>query len=172
MTEPAPRAAEPGSRSERTAAIAELASRCGRRGHAVAFDLLRDPGDAEDAVQEALARAFAAYDELREPAALDTWFFRILVRHCLRLLKRRRRAAHIAALIPGRQPPRSRPSEHRLIDALARLSPNQQLAVVLHHGHDWTAPEIAERLGVKPSTVKTHLSRGLARLRALLGVRE
>ena len=166
---PLVRAVDPPAGDARSA-IAELAQRCGRRGYAIAFDLLRDPGEAEDAVQEALARALASYNKLREPAALDGWFYRILSRYCLRLIKRRRLGQRIATLIPGRQPARTRATEHRLVAALAELSPKQQVAVVLHHGHDWTTPEIAERLGVKPSTVKTHLSRGLARLRELLGV--
>jgi RNA polymerase sigma factor (sigma-70 family) len=64
--------------------------------------------------------------------------------------------------------------EHRfepgLPGALASLSERQRLAVVLVHGFGYTLREVAELTGVKLTTVQNHLERGLARLRAQLGV--
>jgi len=53
--------------------------------------------------------------------------------------------------------------------ALAKLSRQQRQAVVLVHVNGWTYPEAAEALGVDVSTVRTHVSRALVRLRRLLG---
>jgi len=168
MTRALPRATERAG-GDRVSAIAELAQRCGRRGHAIAFDLLRDPSEAEDAVQEALARAFESYEKLRDRDALDAWFFRTLSRWCLKRLRRRRISNRIAALIPGRPSQKPARTEPALVAALATLSPHQTVAVVLRHAHEWSVAEIASHLGVRPNTVKTHLTRGLARLRELLG---
>jgi RNA polymerase sigma factor (sigma-70 family) len=60
--------------------------------------------------------------------------------------------------------------EPGLPDALRKLPETQRTAVWLGHGCDWTHAEIADVLGVSPSTVATHVSRALARLRAELGV--
>jgi RNA polymerase sigma-70 factor (ECF subfamily) len=53
--------------------------------------------------------------------------------------------------------------------ALAGLTEHQRVAVVLCHGFAWTHREVAELLGVSPSTVQNHVERGLAKLRAGLG---
>jgi DNA-directed RNA polymerase specialized sigma24 family protein len=58
--------------------------------------------------------------------------------------------------------------EPALAGALNRLSERQRVAVVLVHGYQWTNAEVAEVLGVSPSTVKNHVRRGLERLHAAL----
>ena len=54
--------------------------------------------------------------------------------------------------------------------ALAQLSENQRLAVVLVHAFEFSRREVAELIGLSVSTIDTHLSRGLKRLRSALGV--
>lgn len=60
--------------------------------------------------------------------------------------------------------------EPRLPEMLERLTKNQRLAVVLIHGMGWTEAEVARLIGRSRSTVRTHLERGLARLRDELEV--
>lgn len=62
--------------------------------------------------------------------------------------------------------------EPALGQALAELSEQQRLAVVLVHGFGWTMREVAELTGTKVPTIQTHLDRGLARLRTYLEVDE
>ncbi len=52
--------------------------------------------------------------------------------------------------------------------ALARLTPEQRMAVLLVKAHRWTYPEVADLLGLPVTTVTNHVTRGLARLRAHL----
>jgi DNA-directed RNA polymerase specialized sigma24 family protein len=59
--------------------------------------------------------------------------------------------------------------EPGLAGALARLSENQRVAVVLAHGFGWHR-EVGDVLGVAASTVQNHVERGLANLRAALEV--
>ena len=54
--------------------------------------------------------------------------------------------------------------------AVARLSPNQRVVVVLVHALGWTQAEVARFLGLSHGTVQKHAERGLARLRENLGV--
>ena len=54
--------------------------------------------------------------------------------------------------------------------ALGALTEPQRIAVILHHCFEWTYQEIADVLGIKVSSVRNHLERGIDKLRATLGV--
>jgi RNA polymerase sigma-70 factor (ECF subfamily) len=152
---------------------AMLRGRAARRGYAIALDLLRDRAEAEDAVQEALARACREYERLRDPLALESWFLRVLVHHCLRAQRRRRL---FSWFIPERADDGPAPDDalaqerqlHGVRAAVATLAPMQRTALTLRYGHELAVPEIAELMGIGAGTVKTHLSRGLERLREKL----
>lgn len=60
--------------------------------------------------------------------------------------------------------------EPELPAALQRLSRKQRTAVVLVHGYDWSQREAADLMGTSEATVRTHLRRGLSKLRTTLGV--
>ena len=60
--------------------------------------------------------------------------------------------------------------EPRLAVAVAALPERQRMAVLLVYGFGWSLSEVAELLGLSKSTVQTHVERGMASLRAGLGV--
>ncbi len=60
--------------------------------------------------------------------------------------------------------------EPKLAPALVQLTRNQRIAVLLVYAMEWTEEEVAELIGRSRSTVRTHLERGLARLRSVLEV--
>jgi RNA polymerase sigma-70 factor (ECF subfamily) len=146
------------------------------RGFAIAFDLLADRSEAEDAVQDALVKALAWASRLREPDALEAWFLRTLANGCIRTLRRRRVVRAFASLVVSRgEPtadPRVEPDRARLLAQLDQLPAMQKAAIVLRYGHDLSLDEIAATLGISSETVKTHLKRAYARLRVRLGVTE
>jgi len=193
------------SRTDARARLLEsLATGPARRGYAVAYDLLGNRAEAEEAVQEALARACESIDDLRDTEAAPAWFLRVVTSMCLRALRRRRLRRSLLGWLPGKNQtsePTAAPSTateiaaprediaermHGLahdapVDMLAshqelgalfgrleQLSPQQRTALVLRYGHDLPVGEIAEMLGVELATAKTHLVRGLARLRDLM----
>jgi RNA polymerase sigma factor (sigma-70 family) len=59
--------------------------------------------------------------------------------------------------------------EPKLPDALRRLPEQQRVTVVLVHGLGYSVADVAELLSIKPTTVRSHLDRGLRRLRRALG---
>ncbi|MBA3457710.1 MAG: sigma-70 family RNA polymerase sigma factor [Deltaproteobacteria bacterium] len=183
----------------RSRLLAELAGTPARKGYAIAYDLLRNRAEAEEAVQEALARACEAIADLRDPAAAPAWFLRIVTTMCLRTLRRRRLKKRLFGWWPGSEgeidvapttadtgaddiaermhamatiEPRAALEGHQALGAmlskLDALSPQQRTALVLRYGHDLPVAEVAGLLGVELATVKTHLVRGLARLRDLM----
>jgi len=184
----------------RSRLLSELASGPARKGYGIAYDLLGNRAEAEEAVQEALARACESIGDLRDPDAAPAWFLRIVTTMCLRMLRRRRLKRSLFGWLPGKgapepdaaptqetperadiaermhtmpaAPPREQLARAEELDALFgrldQLSANQRTALVLRYGHDLAVAEIAALLGVELATAKTHLVRGLARLRDLM----
>jgi RNA polymerase sigma-70 factor (ECF subfamily) len=121
-------------------------------------------GDAEiadDALAEAFAQAIGRGDAVRDPVA---WVWRVAFRIAAGELKERGRRGE-ARSEPTVEFPE--PVLH-VFAALARLSPNQRLAVVLHDYADRPTDEVAATLGATRATVRVHLSQGRRRLRAIL----
>ena len=181
----------------RSRLLVELAGHPARKGYAVAYDLLRNRAEAEEAVQEALARACESIGDLRDPDAAPAWFLRIVTTMCLRTLRRRKLRRTLFGWWPSRggddeakvEDPQAGVIAERvhasggpaapeaiashetfgaLLDRLDHLSAQQRAALVLRYGHDLPVGEIADMLGVELATAKTHLVRGLARLRDLM----
>jgi RNA polymerase sigma factor (sigma-70 family) len=126
--------------------------------------LLAYAGDGEvasDALAETFAQAIARGDAIERP---EVWIWRVAFRIAAGELKDRRRHLPVRAE-RGYEMPDPVPE---LITALAKISPNQRLAVVLHDYADRPTHEIAEILGTTRATVNVHLSNGRRRLRTLL----
>ena len=117
--------------------------------------------DGRDATAEALAYAFEHWDDLQHVANLPGYLYRVG-----QTRGRRRRQRVLFAVPEGEE----RNFEPALPAALASLTERQRLAVVLVHGYGYSLREVAELTGIRPTTVQNHLARGLARLRAKLGV--
>lgn len=143
-----------------------------------AWLVVRDPGEAEDAVQEAFVKAWRAMPTFRPDAEFRPWILRIVSNEARnRLRSTRRRDALVlreAAADPGGAAPSpeaaalARADAEVLIAALDRLPERDRLVI----GYRWllelSEAETASMLGVRPGTVKSRLSRALARLREVL----
>jgi RNA polymerase sigma-70 factor (ECF subfamily) len=122
---------------------------------------------AEEAAQEAFCRALERWDRVRRHERPGAWVQVTALRVAVR---RRRRDADRARLVPAwSPPPAAAPSDVDLQRALAALPDGQRAAVVLHHLLDLSVDEAASVLGVSAGTVKTQLHRARARLAAALG---
>ncbi len=243
------------NKREREQLLNHLAATAAARGFAIAFDLLHDRAEAEDAVQDALAKSCERWQQLKDQKALDAWFLRILVRQCFKVLRRRRlrrllwgtpqqedapngqsdgqsdghsdghsgehsddidaeeelgragqrvgaacaegdgRSTGVPSTSPGR--PDIDPAQllgaaslnaagvtsagqcsdaaatvaHRqevriMLRLVEELPSKQRVALLLRYGHELSIAEIAEILNIGSASVKTHLVRGMRRLRA------
>jgi RNA polymerase sigma factor (sigma-70 family) len=140
-----------------------------RRSYALAGYLLGNSMDAEDATQEAMARAWRARRSLRDPAVFDVWLDRILVNTC-RDRMRRRRIVQIVDLeagreLEGRDPFREFLVRDELGAVLDALTPDQRIVVVLRFWRDLSLDQISERLGWPLGTVKSRLHHAMAAMR-------
>src|SRR5262249_23183964 len=139
---------------ERNAALASLLRQGAPRAFRLAADLLGDRASAEDAVQEALARACRDFARVRD---LEAWFFRGLMTFCWRARRPRRwRWIFFARGVEPAPAADERVAHRELLAAVDRLPPMQRTSVVLRYAHDLSPGEIAVMLGVGEGTVKTH----------------
>jgi RNA polymerase sigma factor (sigma-70 family) len=123
--------------------------------------LLGDAAEAEDAMQEALTRAWRAWPQLREPDSLGPWLDRIVANVCKTRVRARRQIRSVAfdddLDVHAPDPFRATLTRDAVGRALDRLSPEQRLVVVLRYWRDMPLEQIAKRLDVPLGTVKPRL---------------
>lgn len=138
--------------------------------------MLRSADDAEEAVQEALMRAWRMRASCRQPEDPLPWLLQITRNEARRLWEQRRRRAEVL-LDPeedwiGDEPPTERIAEKLDVErALADLGAEDRLLLELRYGEDLTQLEVAERIGIPEGTVKVRLHRLRNRLRDALTMR-
>lgn len=147
----------------------------------IAYAILGEPADADDALQEALAAIWRGLPSLRDPARFAAWSDRILVNACRLALRRRSRAragessldveGNLAELMAG-QPGHGVDASDEVVDrlafdrAFASLDADARAILVLHHLEGRGVADLAAALDVPVGTVKSRLfaaRRGLER---------
>ena len=131
--------------------------------------VLRDGPEAEDAVQEALARAWRRRHTCRTPTAPTAWIRAIARNEALRAIGRRRlepsldEEPHLAARETSDATEKL--AERAAVrTALKALEPQDRVLLALRYEQDLTQPRIASMLGLPEGTVKVRLHRIRARL--------
>ncbi|HEY5058718.1 MAG TPA: sigma-70 family RNA polymerase sigma factor [Gaiellaceae bacterium] len=161
-------------------ALAALCERHAPKVERLARHLLRDPEDASDAAQEALAKVCVRLDQFRGEAQFSTWLHRLVVNTCRDAAERRSTRRHEPLADDLRAGPDGDPvraagmSELRreLCDSLAGISAQQAQVVVLKDTLGYSFEEIAEATGMPVGTAKCHAHRGRNRLRERLEERD
>ena len=149
-----------------------LAIAAADRLYAIARLVLRDTHQAEDAVQDALTRAWRQLPRLRDPERWDAWLYRLIVNACADEGRRRRRWSAEVRMI--RSEPITLDSAASLADrdqierGFRRLKPSQRAAVVLRFYLGLSVPEVAEALGVPIGTAKSRIYYATEAMRAAL----
>jgi RNA polymerase sigma-70 factor (ECF subfamily) len=149
-----------------------LATSAGDRLYAVARLILRSADLAEDAVQEALVRAWQQLPSLRDPDRLDAWLHRLVVNACadqgrqLRRWSQQVRPLQLDAAISDDTG--SVADREQLERGFSRLKPEQRAVVVLHYYSGFSAAEIARMLGIPEGTARSRLYYATTALRAAL----
>jgi RNA polymerase sigma-70 factor (ECF subfamily) len=164
-------------------AFARIAQDYAGRLYAVAYRMLGNRADAEDAVQRALLKCFAARDSYSPRWAVSTWLYRALTNVCIDEL-RRRRVRHDTGPLPadvehaaaGRRrgvvgvdavPPAT--LDHvDLSRALEAVPREARVLLALHYVDGLGYAELARIRGISVNTVKSQLARGKAILRTVL----
>ena len=141
---------------------------CERRLYRVARTMLPQECDCEDAVQEALLRAWDRRETLRQEAYFDTWLIRILINQCKTFYRRRPpEPAELTEDIP-----QVTSEETPLLEALMGLPRKQRVTLELHYIEGYSVAETARILRLPEGTVKWRLKRGRELLKQSLNREE
>ena len=131
---------------------------------AVAYAILRDVQEAEDAVQETMEQAWHSWGALRDPSKRGAWLRQICVRRAIRS----RRRLLLRGWLADAHDVQARPADDPDLDldrGYRRLTRPQRAVITLHYEYGYTLDECAALIGCQPETARSHLARALASLR-------
>lgn len=130
-----------------------------RRLYRIAVSYTASSADAEDAMQEALLRAWDRRSTLREEALFATWLTRILINECKNILRKRRRMIPVAEL-PALFTP---PEDEKAADVrrvLFAMQERYRVPLVLSLLEGYRLQDIATMMKLPLGTVKSRIARG------------
>lgn len=127
---------------------------------------LRTAADREDAVQEAIFRAWEKRGTLRKEEFFKSWLIRILLNVCHDMQKRQKRVVPVEEI-----PERAAETDDRsaeLRSALFELDEKLRVPVILHYIDGYSVRDIARILDISENAVKLRMLRGRKKLREIL----
>lgn len=158
-----------------TDVFAVLVGRYRERFGRYALHMLGNREDAEEALQDAMLRAYRSLGQCAEPARFEAWLFMIVANRCRTRVVRRSRYQQTFVPDDGTV---TVAQDDRTLDrlawddavsqALARLEPDQREAFLLKHAEDLSYEEMAALTGAGVSALKMRVKRAVERLRAML----
>jgi RNA polymerase sigma-70 factor (ECF subfamily) len=164
------------ARSGDQAAFARLVEAYQIPVYNLAYRMLGNAVEAEDAAQETFIRAYTRFNTYDPERKFSSWLLAIASHHCVDLLRRRRiiklSIDELPPLVELALPTNTQP-EHVVLrrqqaaavqQLLETLPPSYRVPVILRYWYDMSYKEIAETMGVTESTVKTRLHRARIKL--------
>ena len=139
--------------------------------YTLAYRMLGNAADAEDAFQETFVSAYKSISRFRADAKFSTWIYRIAVNRCRDMLSARRARPALESIHEeGFDAPAPTKGEEAagVEEALAMISPDYRTAITLHCLMGYSYDEAGDIMGVPGGTVKTYVHRGKDELRAVL----
>lgn len=137
--------------------------------------LCRDPALADDLSQQTFLQAWRSIDTLKSPAAFGGWLRRLAINVWLQRARAERpRSGGSTAELDEATEELARPmpmlnEQMDLDSALATLPHDVRLCITLAYAERMSHREICEATALPLGTVKSHITRGAARLRQVLG---
>jgi RNA polymerase sigma-70 factor (ECF subfamily) len=153
------------------AAFEEIHRRFARVVHGIALAHVA-PDDAEDVTQDVFVRVHRTLSSLRDPATFPAWICRVARNVAIDHARSVRRRPPETSLVDGHVAPPVPPGDaelrERLLACLARLPEAYRETLFLRLAEGLAGPQIAERTGLTPESVRVNLCRGMAMLRPML----
>lgn len=138
----------------------------------VSYGILHNSQDCEDVVQEAVLKAYANKEKLKNPDFFKTWLVRILMNECYSFLRKRAREIPLNEEISENTEFVEDFIKEEYLDlyeCMKQLEEKDRICVQLFYMEGYSVKEIARVFHVPEGTVKSRLSRARAGLRESLG---
>lgn len=167
-------------------AFDELVRRYEKQAYNLAYRLTGNYDDASDVVVEAFVRVFQGLHTFRGDSQFRTWLHRVVVNTFLDIRKRSRGRQHLSLEeqiemngetferqiedhAPGPQDLVEQEEREQILQhAIAQLSPERRILIVLYHFENLSYEEIAQMLNLPVGTIKSRLNRARLALREIL----
>ena len=150
---------------EQTNRLEELVLKYENTLFRAALAILGDPHEAQDAVQDAYVTYLEKQPQFRDGEHAKAWLLKVTANGCKSRLRARKR--HPAEELLDTYPAPDQDSRE-VVEAILSLPANQRAAIHLHYYEGYSTGEIAQILGQRPGTVRSHLSRAREGLRKYL----
>jgi RNA polymerase sigma-70 factor (ECF subfamily) len=156
------------------AAFETLYSQHLKRVYNIAWGMMGNGADAEDAAQEVMLKAWRALSSFKLGSAFGTWLYRITMNACADALRRRKKTVSMEEMRENGREPAIEGFEQQsaeggsLARALARLGEEYRAAIVLRDVQGYAYEEIAVILRCPIGTVRSRISRAREQMRSLL----
>lgn len=143
----------------------------------VSRSILKNDADCEDAVSEAIVKAFSNLDSLKKDEYAKTWLTRILIHECFHIRKQRKKITLFSkegeSVLENRETAGLRDAPDmenysELYQVMGRLKKNQRLTIILYYYEGYSVKEIASIMEVTQGTVKSRLGRARSQLKQYL----
>jgi RNA polymerase sigma-70 factor, ECF subfamily len=159
-----------------TEAFGQLVTKYRTKIFTMLCGMVRNENDAWDLAQEAFLKAWRSIHQFEGRSSFYTWLYRITINVTVDSLRKRSRRSEVelddaipsSLLSPRANYRRTEISEH-INTALAQLSPEHRVVIVLKEMEDLQYQEIAEVLNVSVGTVMSRLFYGRKKLQSILG---
>lgn len=149
-----------------------LVERYMKQTYNVAYGFVNNHDDAEDVAQEAFVRAYQSIGSFRGEAGFGTWLYRIVTNLSLNRVRQKRTSAQREVRLDdsGRGGPASLPDDGvdvrpHIERTLHELPTLQRAVVILRHFNGMSTKQVSSILRCSEGTVKTHLHRGLKKMK-------
>ena len=130
----------------------------------LAFSYVKNKEAALDVVQNAICKALEKCYDIKNPNALKTWFYRILVNESLKSINSTK-SESLADQLPEQPYTESQyDKDHDVYNAVQKLKEPMKTVIVLHFYEDMTLKQISEITGINLNTVKSSLYSALNKI--------
>lgn len=135
-----------------------------------AFTYVHHKETAMDMVQNSFVKAMEQIHTLRNPAAMKTWFYKILTNECLLILKKSKRENIVETSDIQEEIYLEKAYEPalELYEAVRLLPDETQTIIYLHYYEEYTLKEVSQITGYNLNTVKSRLYAGLKKLKDII----
>lgn len=160
------------ARAGELAAFQQLLLRYERQVYRTALNLLGRREDAQDAAQEVFLRLYRCFKRLDPDRELSGWLYRVTINVCRDIARRREPVEPLSGIADAAMDPQIRAALREGLEtvrrALSQLGHKQRAALVLRDVEGLSTAEVAQVLGSRQATVRSHISAARLKMRRFL----
>lgn len=132
----------------------------------LSYGILRSGADAEDAVGEAVLKAWENLGSLKKPERFKAWIMQITANEARKIYRHTKKMSYMESM--EEMAPVFADDHHELWDAVMKLDERYRAVIILYFYESLSLKEIARALHIAEGTVKSRLSRGKRLLKEML----